>query len=75
MSAWTPRPRKWEWRAVLTEDEAAEVAAADKAKAEWQHRQTLCTKIQNRAIQRAKYAVGTKIPIPTSGGLADGGKR
>lgn len=62
MSAWTPRPRKWDWRAFLTEDEAAEVAAADKAKAEWQRRQALCAKIQNRAIQRAKSAAGAKIP-------------
>lgn len=56
MAGWTPRPRKWDWRAFLTEEEAVEVAAADRAKAEWQHRQALCAKIQNRAIQRAKYA-------------------
>ncbi len=64
MAGWTPRPRKWDWRAFLTEDEAAEVAAADKVKAEWQRRQALCAKIQNRAIQRAKYAAGVKSPTP-----------
>lgn len=57
--AWSKRPPKWDWRAFLTEEEAAQVARADAAKAEWRRLQALRAGIQNRAIQRAKYAART----------------
>lgn len=71
MSGWSKPAAKWNWRAYLTEDEAAEVAAADKAKAKWQRLQAVRAGIQNRAIQRAKYAASVA-PTPTPGGLAEG---
>jgi hypothetical protein len=49
-----PDPR-WNWRAYLTAEERSMLAAADKAKAEWQRLNVQRAAIQNRAIQRAKY--------------------
>jgi len=60
MTAWAKRPPRWNWRAYLTEDEAAIVAQSEKAKAEWQRLQAQRAAIQNRAIQRAKYEAGLK---------------
>ncbi len=66
MSAWTStRPPKWDWRAFLTEDEAAQVEAADRARAEWQRLRAAKAFIQNRAIQRAKFAA-SRTSSPTS---------
>ena len=50
------RDPKWKWRDYLTDDEAEILAAADKAKAEWMKLNQQRAGIQNRAIQRAKYA-------------------
>ncbi len=50
------RKPKWDWRAYLTADELAVLAAADKAKADWLKLNKDRAGITNRAIQRAKYA-------------------
>ena len=60
MSTWTKREPRWNWRAYLTTDEAATVARAETAKAEWQRLQAERAAIQNRAIHRAKSEVGLK---------------
>lgn len=46
---------KWNWRAYLTAEELAVLAAADKAKATWLKLNKERAGITNRAIQRAKY--------------------
>ncbi len=71
MSGWSKPAQKWDWRAFLTEEEAAQVSAADAAKAEWQRFQAIRASIQNRAIQRARYAAGS----PPSSGPIPHGKR
>jgi hypothetical protein len=50
-----PEP-KWPWRDYLTDDERATLARADAAKAAWQKLNKGRAEIQNRALQRAKYA-------------------
>lgn len=60
MSIWAKREPRWNWRAYLTEDEAAIVAKAEAAKTEWLRLQAERAAIQNRAIQRAKYEVGPR---------------
>lgn len=52
---WKPRKPKWDWRAYLTAEERAILAAADKAKVAWQELNKQRAGIANRAIQRAKY--------------------
>jgi hypothetical protein len=49
------RKPKWNWRAYLTADELAVLAAADKAKTAWLKLNKERAGITNRAIQRAKY--------------------
>lgn len=71
MTNWSKRAPKWDWRHFLTEDEAAQVAAAEAAKAEWQRLQTVRAGIQNRAIQRAKYAASLDRPTPPQGASHD----
>lgn len=46
----------WPWRDFLTDEERAEMAAADAAKAKWQRLNRGRVAIQNRALQRAKNA-------------------
>lgn len=61
--AWKPREKKWDWRAVLTKEEAAIISASDKArkaidKAQLEYAEKFQRDrmiIVNRAIQRAKY--------------------
>lgn len=54
-----PRKPKWDWRRFLTVEEKATLAAADRAKSEWQKLNRERAGITNRAIQRAKYAART----------------
>lgn len=56
--AWKPKPSKWGWRNFLTVEEKALLRRADDAKADWQALNADLAKIQNRAIQRAKYHAG-----------------
>lgn len=56
--AFEKRSDKWPWREFLTEDEAATLERADRAKAEWQRLNAERASITNRAIQRAKYHAG-----------------
>lgn len=60
----------WPWRDFLTDDERAEMAAADVAKAEWQRLNRGRASIQNRAIQRAKNAALRTTP-PTGASNAE----
>lgn len=53
------RKPKWNWRAYLTADELAVLAAADKAKTAWLKLNRDRAGITNRAIQRAKYAANS----------------
>lgn len=55
MGAFRSKPRKWDWRSFLTDEEARILAAADAAKAEWQRLNESRAGITNRAIQRAKH--------------------
>lgn len=57
MMAYDLSPPKWPWRDYLTDEEAAKLAAADAAKAEWERLNVERAAIVNRAIQRAKYAL------------------
>lgn len=50
-----PKP-KWPWRDYLTAEERAILAKADAAKAAWEKLNKGRASIQNRALQRAKYA-------------------
>lgn len=61
---WKPRAPKWNWKAYLTKEEAVVIRRADRAQARlkrearrWSARRL---PIQNRAIQRAKYAAGVR---------------
>jgi len=54
--AFQKKEPKWPWRDFLTEDEKEALAKADEAKALWETLNTQRASIQNRAIQRAKYA-------------------
>ncbi|QTG13041.1 hypothetical protein G6M86_07210 [Agrobacterium tumefaciens] len=54
--AFQKKEPKWPWRDYLTEAEKEALAKADEAKATWEHLNTQRASIQNRAIQRAKYA-------------------
>ncbi|QCL88781.1 hypothetical protein [Agrobacterium tumefaciens] len=47
---------KWPWRDFLTDEEKEALAKADAAKAIWESLNLQRASIQNRAIQRAKYA-------------------
>lgn len=58
----SPRTPKWNWRDYLTDDEAEILAASDKAKAEWMKLNQQRAAIQNRAIQRARYAARQEEP-------------
>jgi hypothetical protein len=55
----TKRPA-WPWRDYLKPEEAAKIAAAEEAKAAWLKANEPTAGIINRAIQRAKYAVGAR---------------
>lgn len=57
---WKPRETKWDWRKFLSADEKAVLKQADEAKAMWRTLNADRATIQNRAIQRAKYAAGLK---------------
>lgn len=48
------------WREYLTKDERAELDRADEAKRRWQKLNRARAGIVNRAIQRAKYALGMR---------------
>ena len=50
----------WPWRDYLKPEEAAQIAAAEVAKAAWLKANAAKAGIVNRAIQRAKYAVGAR---------------
>jgi len=64
---WKPKEPKWPWREFLTAGERRTLAAADRAKAEWQKLNKERAAITNRAIQRAKYVAGaTTRQMPTS---------
>lgn len=58
---WTPRESRVPWRDFLTADEAAEVSAIDaemvSIKTRMRHLSSRRNPIQNRAINRAKYAL------------------
>lgn len=54
--SWKPKQPKWDWRKFLTADEKVALERADKAKAVWRAANHDRATIQNRAIQRAKYA-------------------
>ncbi|MBN7804847.1 hypothetical protein JZX86_05650 [Agrobacterium rosae] len=47
---------KWPWRDFLTKDERDTLMKATEAKALWEKLNVERASIQNRAIQRAKYA-------------------
>lgn len=53
---WAPNPPKHDWRAFLTPEEAVIVRAADEAAETAKRLAPERRAIQNRAIQRAKYA-------------------
>lgn len=59
VTRWSPRKRKHDWRAFLTEDEAAAVVAAERkmrsAKQDMAEARVVLDPIRNRAIHRAKY--------------------
>lgn len=67
---WKPRPRIWDWRAVLTADEAIAIKASDemirrieKLRSEYRKKfHGERQKIVNRALQRAKYQMVTMQP-------------
>ncbi len=61
MTGRTKRDPKWDWEARLTKGEAETVWRADETKRAWQRLQAERAVIQNRAIQRAKYASRTLI--------------
>ena len=56
--AWKPKQPKWDWRKFLTVEEKQELEVADRARATWLALNKNRAGIQNRAIQRAKYAAG-----------------
>lgn len=49
------RIRKYDWRAVLTDEERRTIEAGDEAKKVWLALNRERAGIMNRAIQRAKY--------------------
>lgn len=51
---------KWPWRDFLTDEEREEMAAADRAKIEWLRLNKGRAAIQNRALQRARFAAGAR---------------
>ena len=55
-----PRKPKWRWRDYLTVEEAKVLKRADEAKSKWLEINRERAVIQNRAIQRAKYAAAKK---------------
>lgn len=57
---WEKSVGKWPWRDFLTVDEQDILAAADRAKAEWQRLNQARAGITNRAIQRAKHAASAQ---------------
>lgn len=56
----TRRKRTVQWRDYLTPDERAELDKADDAKKRWQKLNRARAGIVNRAINRAKYALGLR---------------
>lgn len=62
-AAWKPKADKWNWRAFLTEEEAAFITASDAAHAKIEKLRNDYNKkyagerqqIVNRALHRAKY--------------------
>jgi hypothetical protein len=62
--SWCKPVAKWPWRDFLTEEEAKIILRADNAKAEWKRLVAEKAMIQNRALQRAKYAAATPTQEP-----------
>lgn len=66
---WKPRETKWDWRSFLTADEAATIAPleaeAAKLRARLSEIAAVRQPMQNRAIQRAKYAASGANPQPS----------
>ena len=54
------RQSKWAWRDYLTAEELELVRQADEAKRAWRMLRKDLVFIQNRAIQRARYAAGVR---------------
>ena len=60
MARYEKATAKWPWRDFLTAEEAEILRKADAAKAKWLELNRDRATIQNRAIQRAKSAVGAR---------------